>query len=73
MIYLNMESCKKELRLKPCPSITMPMPSSQKVLTQRLAAHYRAADAKPGAPPPPPEGQLVVTLDEPLPLQVRAP
>lgn len=41
-------------------------------LQQRLATHFRAADAKPGAPPPPPEGQLVVSLQEPLPLQVRA-
>lgn len=39
-------------------------------LTQRLAAHYRAADAKPGAPPPPDGGKLLVTLQEPLPLQV---
>lgn len=38
-------------------------------LTQRLAAHYKAADAKPGAAPPP-AGGLVFSLQEALPLQV---
>lgn len=46
-------------------------PLNHQELTQRLALHYRAADSKPGAPPPPAEGQLVVSLQEPLPLQVK--
>ena len=46
------------------------MPCHAQELTQRLKAHYKAADAKPGAPPPPPEGGLVMSLQEALPLQV---
>jgi hypothetical protein len=54
----------------PQRSITGRHPPRFQELTQRLAAHYRALDAKPGAPAPPDGGRLVVTLQEPLPLQV---
>lgn len=51
------------------PARPTPGPRPSQELAQRLAAHYKAADAKPGAPPPP-EGGLAFSLQEPLPLQV---
>ena len=52
------------------PRLVSCRPPAAQELTHRLAAYYRAADAKPGAAAAA-EGALVTSLREPLPLQVR--
>jgi hypothetical protein len=57
-----------DAHLSPCPLRHL------QELTERLAAHYRAADAKPGAAAAPPGGgRLTVALLEDVPLQARPP